>query len=65
MLGGMAGLAGYLAERPDLGPLFMNALPDNLIGVEDVTNALLFLASDESRAVTGLTLAVDAGAGNR
>jgi NAD(P)-dependent dehydrogenase (short-subunit alcohol dehydrogenase family) len=27
----------------------------------DVSNAVLFLASDESRYVTGLTLAVDAG----
>jgi enoyl-[acyl-carrier-protein] reductase (NADH) len=28
---------------------------------EDVTNAVLYLASDESRHVTGITLPVDAG----
>jgi NAD(P)-dependent dehydrogenase (short-subunit alcohol dehydrogenase family) len=28
----------------------------------DISNAVLFLASDESRYVTGVTLAVDAGA---
>ena len=28
----------------------------------DISNAVLFLASDESRYVTGLTMTVDAGA---
>jgi NAD(P)-dependent dehydrogenase (short-subunit alcohol dehydrogenase family) len=31
----------------------------------DVSNAVLFLASDESRYVTGLTLTVDAGLATR
>jgi NAD(P)-dependent dehydrogenase (short-subunit alcohol dehydrogenase family) len=48
-------------ERPDLGPIFMNALPVEMIDPIDVSNAVLFLVSDESRHVTGLEFKVDAG----
>jgi SDR family mycofactocin-dependent oxidoreductase len=48
-------------ERPDLGPLFMNALPVALTEAVDVSNAVLFLVSDEARYVTGLQMTVDAG----
>jgi len=57
--------------RPDLenpGPddlkvaaQFMHVLPIGWVEPEDISNAVLFLASDESRYVTGLTLTVDAG----
>jgi (+)-trans-carveol dehydrogenase len=40
----------------------MHVLDIGWIEVEDVTNAVLFLASDESRYVTGILLPVDAGA---
>jgi SDR family mycofactocin-dependent oxidoreductase len=51
-----------LAEtRADLAPLFANALPTPLIEPVDVSNAVLFLISDESRYVTGLQFKVDAG----
>lgn len=40
----------------------MNALPVPWIEPEDVSNALLFLASDEARYITGVALPVDAGA---
>jgi SDR family mycofactocin-dependent oxidoreductase len=51
-----------LERDPNLGALFMNSLPGvSNIEVEDVSNAVLFLASDESRYVTGLELFVDAG----
>ena len=36
-------------------------LPVPWVEVEDVSNAVLYLASDESRYVTGLSLTVDAG----
>jgi len=65
MLGGMVALTGYIEDEPATGPLFDNALPATLIGVDDVSDAVLFLASDESRYVTGLTMTVDAGATNR
>jgi (+)-trans-carveol dehydrogenase len=57
--------------RPDLenpGPedlkviaQMMHTLPVGWVEPEDVSNAVLFLASDESRYVTGVTLPVDAG----
>lgn len=39
----------------------MNALPVPWVDVRDVANGVLFLASDEARYVTGITLPVDAG----
>jgi SDR family mycofactocin-dependent oxidoreductase len=57
--------------RPDLeapGPAdlevaarFMHVLPVGWVEPEDVSNAVLFLASDESRFITGLPMTVDAG----
>lgn len=52
-------------ERPDLGALFTNALPVALTEAADVSNAVLFLISDEARYVTGLQMTVDAGVTNR
>jgi (+)-trans-carveol dehydrogenase/(-)-trans-carveol dehydrogenase len=39
----------------------MNALPVPWVEPEDVSNAVLFLASDEARYITGAALPVDAG----
>ncbi len=39
----------------------MNALPVPWVEAVDVANAVLFLASDEARYITGATLTVDAG----
>jgi (+)-trans-carveol dehydrogenase len=39
----------------------MNALPIPLVEPRDISNAVLFLASDEARYLTGVTLPVDAG----
>ncbi len=57
--------------RPDLespGPddmkvvgEFMHTLPIGWVEPEDVANAVLFLASDEARYITGVTLPVDGG----
>lgn len=55
-------LHGLLAEsRPDLVPVFLNALPIVMAEAIDISNAVLFLISDESRYVTGLEFKVDAG----
>jgi NAD(P)-dependent dehydrogenase (short-subunit alcohol dehydrogenase family) len=48
-------------ERPDLAPLYDNALPVPVVDAVDVSNAVLYLLSDESRYVTGTQLKVDAG----
>jgi (+)-trans-carveol dehydrogenase len=50
--------AGQYAEA--MGAL--NALPVPWVEPRDVSNAVLFLASDEARYITGATLPVDAGA---
>jgi (+)-trans-carveol dehydrogenase len=57
--------------RPDLenpGPddlkvagQFMHTLPIGWVEPEDIANAVLFLASDEARFITGVTLPVDGG----
>ena len=55
-------LHALLAEqRPDLAPIFGNALPIARAEAVDISNAVLFLVSDESRHVTGLEFKVDAG----
>ena len=64
--------AVYKLFRPDLDQpeledtleLFqaINTLPVDLIEASDVSNAVLWLASDEARYVTGVALPVDAGA---
>jgi SDR family mycofactocin-dependent oxidoreductase len=50
--------------REDMAEAFtgLNALPIPWVDPIDISNAVLFLASDESRYVTGLTMTVDAGA---
>ena len=39
----------------------MQAMPVPYVSVEDVSAAVLYLASDESRYVTGMQLRIDAG----
>jgi (+)-trans-carveol dehydrogenase len=41
---------------------FMHVLPHGWVEPEDISNAVLFLASDESRYITGVPLPVDLGA---
>lgn len=48
-------------KRADLGPIFQNALPIVMTEAIDISNAVLFLVSDEARHVTGLEFKVDAG----
>lgn len=54
-------MADLLEAHPQLGPLFMNSLPMEMVEPEDVSNAVLFLASDEAQYVTGLTMTLDGG----
>lgn len=62
----------YRLFRPDLdnptqqdfadAAVAMNALPIPWVEAVDISNAVLFLASDEARYITGVPLPVDAGA---
>jgi NAD(P)-dependent dehydrogenase (short-subunit alcohol dehydrogenase family) len=47
------------AIRPRM--LTSNALPTPWVEPEDISNAVLFLAADDGRFITGVTLPVDAG----
>ena len=49
--------------RADVAPVFqgVNALPIPWMEPVDISNAVLFLASDEARYITGVALPVDAG----
>ena len=51
-------------SRESAEPIFqmVNALPVPWVEPADISNAVLFLASDEARYITGVTLPVDAGA---
>jgi SDR family mycofactocin-dependent oxidoreductase len=58
---GLGGLDSLLSKDQNLGPIFMNTLPVEIVDPRDISNAVLFLASDEARYVTGLEFTVDAG----
>ena len=47
----------------DMAPIcqMFHTLPIPWVDAEDISNAVLFFASDESRYITGVTLPVDAG----
>jgi SDR family mycofactocin-dependent oxidoreductase len=53
------------AHAATLGPMFMNALPYELIEPESVSATVAWLASDDSRYVTGAQIPVDLGTTNR
>ncbi len=46
-------------------PARADALPVDMVEAVDISNAILWLVSDEARYVTGVTLPVDAGFTNK
>jgi (+)-trans-carveol dehydrogenase len=59
---GVAGQRGRPSvEDARAGCADQNLIPVSWVELEDVSNALLFLASDEARYITGAALPVDAG----
>jgi len=55
----------WLQADPTLGQAMANALPVGMVEAVDISNAILWLVSDEARYVTGVTLPVDAGFTNK
>lgn len=52
---------GFIESNPDWGANMQNALPVEMVDPVDISNAIVWLASDEGRYVTGVSLPVDAG----
>jgi SDR family mycofactocin-dependent oxidoreductase len=61
MVAGLGGLANLFPDDPNLEALSWNSLPVEMVEPRDISNAVLFLASDEAQYVTGLEFTVDAG----
>jgi len=60
-----AGRTGATLEEAEPTYASFNLLPVALLQPDEISKAALFLASDESRYVTGINLSVDAGVGNQ
>jgi len=58
----MGGLPDVTREQAAVGMKAINALPVPWVEAVDVSNAVVYLASEESRYVTGTTMVIDAGA---
>ncbi|WP_375486422.1 mycofactocin-coupled SDR family oxidoreductase [uncultured Jatrophihabitans sp.] len=50
-----------IEHNPRIGAMFTNSLPIDVTESSDISNAVLFLASDEARHITAVALPVDAG----
>ncbi|HEV7651957.1 MAG TPA: mycofactocin-coupled SDR family oxidoreductase [Actinophytocola sp.] len=55
----------FLAADPQMSQAMANALPVDMVEPVDISNAILWLVSDDARYVTGVTLPVDAGFTNK
>jgi NAD(P)-dependent dehydrogenase (short-subunit alcohol dehydrogenase family) len=53
--------AAFAEANPDVLTKAANAMPVPLIGASDISNAVAWLCSDETRYITGICLPVDAG----
>jgi SDR family mycofactocin-dependent oxidoreductase len=51
----------YVQDNPEAAKMVANLMPVDLIEPVDISNAILYLVSDDARYVTGVTLPVDAG----
>jgi SDR family mycofactocin-dependent oxidoreductase len=58
-------MAEFLGQDRSLSDLVPNALPVDMVEAADISNAILWLVSDDARYVTGITVPVDAGYTNK
>ncbi len=65
LLEGLGGMDELIGLDPSTAGIFVNSLPIEFVEPRDISNAVLFLASDEAQYVTGLEMTVDAGCTNR
>ncbi|HEY3687913.1 MAG TPA: mycofactocin-coupled SDR family oxidoreductase [Streptosporangiaceae bacterium] len=55
----------FISSDPAMGNALANALPVDMVEPVDISNAIVWLVSDDARYVTGVTLPVDAGFTNK
>ena len=55
----------FLENYPDGAPHLQNPMPVELLEPEDISSTIAFLASDEAKYITGVTMPVDAGFCNK
>jgi SDR family mycofactocin-dependent oxidoreductase len=60
-----AAMQEFVAADPSMSDAFANALPVDMVEAIDISNAIVWLVSDDARYVTGVTLPVDAGFTNK
>jgi SDR family mycofactocin-dependent oxidoreductase len=65
MVESLGRLRQLIDDEPSVGGIFVNSLPVDVLEPQEVSSAVLFLASDEAASVTGLEFTMDAGATNR
>jgi NAD(P)-dependent dehydrogenase (short-subunit alcohol dehydrogenase family) len=58
-------MQAWLAADPGVSEAMTNALPVDMVEAVDISNAILWLVSDDARYVTGVALPVDAGFTNK
>ena len=61
LLAGLGGFEELMAKDPHFAPLFTNAMPVEMVEPSDISEAVLFLASDAGRFTTGQNLLIDMG----
>jgi hypothetical protein len=58
-------VAAFSAQFPDYTAAFKNTLPVDVLDPVDIPNAIVYLASDAARYVTGVIFPVDGGVNAR
>jgi len=58
-------MTDFLQKTPGAGVHMQNPMPVEMLEPGDISNAVVFLASDEAKWITGVTLPVDAGFCNK
>jgi SDR family mycofactocin-dependent oxidoreductase len=54
-------VSAFVSATPGVGDAMDNAMPVQMVEPVDISNAVVYLAADSGRFVTGVTLSVDAG----
>jgi NAD(P)-dependent dehydrogenase (short-subunit alcohol dehydrogenase family) len=52
---------GWVTEHPEIADRMTNPMPVPALDPNDVSHTVAFLASDEAKYITGVTMPVDAG----